>query len=107
MNSSDKSPVPDLVKHLALGLIMVTSTMFLAFVAGAWIYSTLLSPSSGFAGGAEVFVSGIVTALGAGILSAFLALRMASEKLLIATAIAFLMAAAVMTIFYFQLPPSA
>ncbi len=107
MNPSDKSPVPDLVKHLGFGLIMVTSTMFLAFVAGAWIYSTLLSPASGFAWGAEVFVSGIVTALGAGILSAFLALRMASKKLLIAAAVAFLIAATVMATFYFLLPPSA
>ncbi len=107
MSSSDKSPVPDLVKHLALGLIMVTSTMFLAFVAGAWIYSTLLSPSSGFAGGAEVFVSGLLTALSVGILSAFFALRMASGKLLIAAVGAFLLAAAVMAIFYFQLPPNA
>jgi len=101
MNSTDKSPVPDLAKHLALGLIMVTSAMFLGFVAGAWIYSTLLSPSRGFAGGAEVFVSGIATALGTGVLTAFYALRMAPGKLLIAAAGTFLGAAVVMAAFYF------
>jgi len=107
MNSSDKSLVPDLAKRLVLGLIFVTSAMFLAFVAGAWVYSIFLSPSRGFVGGAEVFVSGIATALGIGILSAFYALRMSPEKLSIAAAGAFLIAVTVMAVFYFQLIPSA
>ncbi len=107
MNSSDKSPLPDLAKHLALGLIFVTSAMFLAFIIGAWTYANFLAPSRGFAGGAEVFVSGIATALGAGILSAFYALRMAPGKLLIAAAGAFLIAVAVMAMFYFQQTPGA
>jgi len=101
MNSTDKSPVPELAKHLALGLIFVTSAMFLAFVTGAWVYATFLTPSGGFAGGAEVFVTGIATALGVGALSAFYALRMAPAKLTIAAASAFLIAAAVMALLYF------
>jgi len=94
--------LPELAKRLVLGLILVTSAMFLAFIVGAWTYSTFLASSGGFAGGAEVFVSGIATALGTGILSAFYALRMSPEKLSIAAASAFLIAVAVMVLFYLQ-----
>jgi len=104
MTSSENNPSSHWLKRLGLGLIFVTAAMFLAFIVGAAVYSTLLSPSRGFAGGAEVFIAGIASALATGVLSAYFALRMAPEKLLIAAIGTFLSAVAVMAIIYFLSP---
>ncbi|MHA1599743.1 MAG: hypothetical protein ACTSW2_02870 [Alphaproteobacteria bacterium] len=71
-------------KRLPLGLVLVLSAMFLAFAAGGWFYSVFLVQSTGFAGAAEAVMSGSVSALGIGALSAVLVCRLTLRRLFIA-----------------------